>query len=301
MELRHLRYFRAIAREEHFGRAARVLRVAQPALSRQIRDLETEIGVALFERLPRGVRLSAAGRAFLAEVDEILAHVDRAVDRTRQFSGGHLGAVRVGLSEIVAADEFISRRLLHFRESEPGVVLELRSLGTILQFTVFNDAQLDAGILYDANIDARDAQLLHRTKIGRGEVMLAVHRDHALAERDGVTIAEIVDEPMLWPERRLQPDYYDRLKQACVKAGSFPRIIQECTTNAILMSLVSVGMGVGIVTATQSTAPSRDIRLIPIHDLDLSFDMLLVWRKSDPSAALRRFIDVMKQGLGQIA
>jgi DNA-binding transcriptional LysR family regulator len=294
MELRHLRYFRAIAREEHFGRAAQMLRVAQPSLSRQIRDLEAEIGVQLFERMPRGIRLSAAGRAFLVEVEEILAHVDRAVDRTRQFGGGHLGTVRVGLSEMVGADEFISRRLLHFRESEPGVALELRSLGSILQLAVFNDAQLDAGILYDANIDGRDAQLLHRTKIGRGEVMLAVHRSHPLAERDSVTMGEIVDEPMLWPERRLQPDYYDRLKAACLRTGHLPRIVQECTTNAILMSLVSVGMGVGLVTATQSVSSNRDIRFIRIDDLGLALDMLLVWRKRDPSAALHRFINVMQ-------
>ncbi len=295
MELRHLRYFRVVAREEHFSRASQQLRIAQPALSRQIRDLETELGVELFERLPRGVRLSAAGRAFLVEVEEILAHVDGAIGRTKRFAGGHLGTVRVGLSELVAADEFISRRLRDFRGNEPGVLLELRSIGALLQIAVFNEAQLDAGIFYDANIGERDARLLQSAKIGRGEVMLAVHNSHALAQRESIRMEEIAQEPMLWPERRLQPDYYDRLMRACVKAGTTPNILQECTTNSILMSLVSVGMGVGLVTATQPIAAAREIRLVPILDLGLAFDILLVWRKDDSSPALRRFVTAMKK------
>jgi DNA-binding transcriptional LysR family regulator len=295
MELRHLRYFRTVAREEHFSRASQQLRIAQPALSRQIRDLETELGVELFERLPRGVRLSAAGRAFLVEVEEILTRVDGAIERTKRFAGGHLGTVRVGLSELVAADEFISRRLRDFRGNEPGVLLELRSIGALLQISVFNEAQLDASICYDANIGERDARLLQSAKIGRGEVMLAVHNSHPLAQRESVRMDEIAQEPMLWPERRLQPDYYDRLMRACVKAGATPHILQECTTNSILMSLVSVGMGVGLVTATQPIAAAREIRLVPILDLGLGFDILLVWRKDDSSPALRRFVTAMKK------
>ncbi|MBT2186326.1 LysR family transcriptional regulator [Sphingobium nicotianae] len=293
MELRHLRYFRAIAREENFSRAAQALRVAQPALTRRIRDLEEELGVELFERLPRGIRLSPAGRVFLTEVEEILAHVDRAVDGTRRYANGNLGTIRVGLSEIIAGDEFITRSLLHFRETEPGVVLELRSLGALLQIAVFKNAQLDAGILYDANIDEHDATLLNRAKLGRGEVMLAVHRGHRFAERDSVGMAELADEPMLWPERRLQPDYHDRLMRAWLKKGAPPNIVQDCTTNSILLSFVSVGMGIGPVTATQPVVAARDIRLVRISDLGLAFDLLLVWRKHDPSAALRRFVDAM--------
>lgn len=301
MELRHLRYFRAAGREEHFSRAAQILRVAQPALTRQIRDLEAELGVELFERLPRGVRLSAAGRVFLTEVEEILARVDRAVAQTQRFAGGNLGSIRVGLSEIIATDEFISRCLLQFRESEPGVVLELRSLGTMLQISVFKDNQLDAGILYDANIEERDVPQLHRAKIGTGTVMLAVHRTHPLAKRRSVRMAELADEPMLWPERRLQPGYYDRLMRACLGVGTMPRIVQECTTNAILLSLVSVGMGVGLVTVTQPIVAAREISLVPIRDLGLTFDLLLVWRKHESSAALRRFLEVMRESANGVS
>lgn len=300
MELRHLRYFRAIGREEHFGRAAITLRVAQPALTRQIRDLEAELGVELFERLPRGVRLSDAGRVFLEDVEEVLAQVDRAVDRAKRLGKGHLGTIRVGLSEIIAAHEFISLGLLNFRESEPGVVLDLKSMGSMQQIIALREGLLDAGIVYDANVDERDAPLLDRATIGVGETMLAVHRNHPLAQRASVSMADLTDEPVLWPERRSAPGYYDRLTAACIRTGHAPRIVQECTTNSILLSLVAVGMGVGFVAVTSPHASGSNVRLIPIADLGLRFNVQLVWRKRDQSGALRRFVEVMSAHGGPV-
>lgn len=292
MELRHLRYFRAIGREQHFGRAAVALRVAQPALTRQIRDLEAELGVELFERLPRGVRLSAAGRVFLDEVEDILSQVDRAVDRAKRLGSGHLGTIRVGLSEIIAAHDFISLGLRHFRDSEPAVELDLRSMGSMNQIAALKEGALDVGIVYDAHLDERDDDVLDRARVGVGETMLAMHATHRLADRPWVTMAELADEPVLGPTRRTAPGYYDRLMAACAASGSAPRIVQECTTNSILLSLVAVGMGVGFVTASGPLSPMHDIRLVPIRDLGLSFDVLMVWRARDNSAALRRFIEM---------
>lgn len=293
MELRHLRYFRAIGREEHFGRAAVNLRVAQPALTRQIRDLEAELGVELFERLPRGVRLSGAGRAFLEEVEEILAHIDRAAVRARRMGSGHLGTIRVGLSEIIAAYDVISYGLRHFRENEPAVAMDLRSMGSLNQIAALKEGTLDVGIVYDAHINDRDGDALERVAIAAGETMLAVHESHRFAGRSSVTMAEIAEEPVLGPTRATAPGYYDRLMGACIASGSAPRLVQECTTNSILFSLVAVGMGVGFVTASDPRSPSHNVRLVPIADLGLRFDVLLVWRARDRSAALRRFVEVM--------
>lgn len=293
MELRHLRYFRAIGREQHFGRAAIQLRVAQPALTRQIRDLEAELGVELFERLPRGVRLSDAGRSFLEEVEEILNHVDRAVDRARRMGTGHLGTIRVGLSEIIAAYDVISRALRHFRENEPSVELDLRSMGSMNQMAALREGLLDVGLVYDAHLDARDADTFECVPVGVGETMLAVHESHRLAEARSVTMAELADEPVLGPARATAPGYYDRLMAACIRSGSAPRFVQECTTNSILFSLVAVGMGVGFVTAPEPRSPNHNVRLIPITDLGLQFQVMLVWRARDRSPALRRFVEVM--------
>jgi len=295
MELRHLRYFRAIGREQHFGRAAVHLRVAQPALTRQIRDLETELGVELFERLPRGVRLSDAGRAFLDEVEEILNHVDRAVDRARRMGTGHLGTIRVGLSEIIAAYDVISHALRRFRQNEPLVELDLRSMGSMNQMAALREGLLDVGLVYDAHLDPRDADIVEYVQVGTGETMLAVHESHPLAGRTSVTMAEIANEPVLGPARATAPGYYDRLMAACISSGSSPQIVQECTTNSILFSLVAVGMGVGLVTAPEPRSPNHNVRLIQISDLGLRFRVLLVWRARDRSPALRRFVEMMAE------
>ncbi|WP_417620709.1 LysR family transcriptional regulator [Parasphingorhabdus sp.] len=295
MELRHLRYFRAIGREEHFGRAAISLRIAQPALTRQIRDLEQELGVELFERLPRGVRLSNAGRVFLEEVEEILSQVDRAVDRAKGLASGHLGTIRVGLSEIIAAFDFISYGLLNFRACAPDVTLDLRSIGPIQQVLALNEGTLDAGIIYDAHLESGDGNLLQTAQIGVGETMLAVHEGHPFASRDAVSMAELADEPMLGPARKTAPTYYDRLMSACVESGSAPNIVQECTTNSVMFSLVAVGMGIGFVTAAEPAPLAQNIRLVRISDLGLKFNVLLAWRRRDQSVALKRFVDVMAQ------
>lgn len=293
MELRHLRYFRAIGREEHFGRAAIALRIAQPALTRQIRDLEQELGVELFERLPRGVRLSNAGRVFLEEVEEILSQVDRAVDRAKGLASGHLGTIRVGLSEIISAFDFISYGLLNFRACAPDVTLDLRSIGPMQQIIALNDGTLDAGIIYDAHLDSSDANMLQTSQIGVGETMLAVHERHPFSSRDAVSMSELADEPMLGPTRKTSPAYYDRLMSACVASGSSPNIVQECTTNSVMFSLVAVGMGIGFVTAAEPAPLAQNIRLVRIKDLGLEFNVLLAWRRRDQSAALQRFVEVM--------
>lgn len=293
MDLRHLRYFRAIGREEHFGRAAIQLRVAQPALTRQIKDLEAELGVELFERLPRGVRLSAAGHIFLQDAEDILSQVDRAVDRVRRLASGHLGTIRVGLSEIISGHGFISYGLLKFRESEPGVVLDLKSMSSMQQILALKDGTIDAGIVYGAHVDERDAPLIDQARLGIGRTMLALHEGHRLADRASVSMAELIDEPALWPARRIAPGYYDKLTAACAAAGGVPRVVQECNTNSILLSLVAVGMGIGFVTVSPPLSTFHNIRLVPIVDLNLSFDVILVWRRSDRSAALLRFIGMM--------
>lgn len=293
MDLRHLRYFRAIGREEHFGRAAIQLRVAQPALTRQIKDLEAELGVELFERLPRGVRLSAAGHIFLQDAEDILSQVDRAVDRVRRLASGHLGTIRVGLSEIISGHGFISYGLLKFRESEPGVVLDLKSMSSMQQILALKDGTIDAGIVYGAHVDERDAPLIDQARLGIGRTMLALHEGHRLADRASVSMAELIDEPALWPARRIAPGYYDKLTAACAAAGGVPRVVQECNTNSILLSLVAVGMGIGFVTVSPPLSTFHNIRLVPIVDLNLSFDVILVWRRSDRSAALLRFIEMM--------
>lgn len=293
MELRHLRYFRAVGREQHFGRAAKILHVAQPALTRQIRHLEEELGVALFERKPRGVQLSAAGRMFLSESEAILAHVERSVEKARSYASGHFGTVRVGFSEIASGHREIPGKLLAFRLNEPNVSLELLPMSSQDQLEAVQDAEIDAAIVYDVHHDAAPEQLLDYKDIGESEIVLALYKGHPLADAKQIRMKDLRGENFLWPYRKRAPSYAEALMKACVAHGVVPNVIQETATHSILLSLVAVGMGIGFVEFSEHRVQSSSVVLRKVSDLNVSFKIRVCWRKSDESMALRRFLEAM--------
>src|SRR5262245_5803573 len=144
MELRHLRYFVAVGEEQHYGRAARRLRVAQPALSRQIQDLEDELGFQLFERLPRGVRLSAAGKLFLDDARRILQEVSEAVLRANRIATGLSGTLRVGFTENSSWRGVVPDSFRQFREQHPDAELQLQPDASLSQIDAIRSGRLDA-------------------------------------------------------------------------------------------------------------------------------------------------------------
>lgn len=292
MELRHLRYFQAVAREEHFGRAARAIHIAQPALTRQIRDLETELGVLLFERLPRGVRLSDAGRIFLEETDSILHQVQRSVGKVKGFASGHFGTLRIGFSETASRHPAIPAKILKFRLGEPNIELSLVPIGSQAQVDALRSGSLDIGIVYDIQRNDDGGEAFAHQKIGDSDIVLALYKGHPLARRDDVRMKDLAGEQFLFPIRRSAPLYYDRLMRTCLAHGFSPNIIQEAATHSILLSLVAVGMGIGF-TENSPHAQSKSVLLRRVRDMDLKFAIHLLWRKSDVSPALKRFVDAM--------
>jgi DNA-binding transcriptional LysR family regulator len=293
MELRHLRYFRAVGREQHFGRAAKILHVAQPALTRQIRHLEEELGVALFERKPRGVQLSAAGRMFLNESEAILAHVERSVEKARSYASGHFGTVRVGFSEIASGHRDIPSKLLAFRLNEPNVTLELLPMSSQDQIEAVKQADIDAAIVSDVHQDDANKQLLDYKDMGESEIVLALYKGHPLASAKQIKMKDLRGENFLWPYRKRAPSYSEILMKACVAHGVVPNVIQETATHSILLSLVAVGMGIGFVEYSEHRVQSSSVVLRKVADLNVAFKIRVCWRKSDESVALKRFLDAM--------
>src|ERR1700740_518272 len=147
MELRHLRYFVAVGEGEHFRRAARRLRVAQPALSRQVQDLEEEIGFQLFERLPRGVKLSAAGKLFLEDSRRILQEVNEAAARAGRVASGHSGTLRLGFAENASWRGVVPDSFRRFREQQPAAELQLQPAASLEQLEAIRSGRLDAGFV----------------------------------------------------------------------------------------------------------------------------------------------------------
>src|SRR6202035_1462543 len=183
MELRHLRYFVAIGEEENYRRAAQRLNVAQTALSTQIQDLEAELGFKLFDRLPRGVKLSAAGRLFLEDARRILHEVGEAATRAARVARGQSGTLRVGFTENASWRGIVPDSFRRFRERQPDAELQLTPATSLAQIEALRSGRLDAGFVF--NMPKTDAELDH-IPVAMPHVELAVPKGHALARMKNV-------------------------------------------------------------------------------------------------------------------
>lgn len=288
MELRHLRYFVAVGEEQHYGRAAQRLRVAQPALSRQIQDLEEELGFKLFDRLARGVKISEAGKLFLKDARNVLEQVREAALRAKRVAVGQAGTLRVGFVESISWHGVVPDSLREFRERQPDVELQLRPLSSLEQIEAVEAGRLDAGFVFTIAIISRE---LAQLEVAVLHLMLAVPKGHALTKSRNVRLRDLKDASFIWFPRRESPVYYDRLMNECFRGGlKSPHIVQEAVNEATILSLVSCRMGVSFVSsATQWRCP-QGVVLLPITDLNLPLPFALVWRKDNTSPLVARFV-----------
>ena len=248
MELRHLRYFVAIGEEENYRRAAQRLNVAQTALSTQIQDLEAELGFKLFDRLPRGVKLSAAGKLFLADARRILRDVNEAASRAARVARGQSGTLRVGFTENASWRGVVPESLRRFRKRQPDAELQLTPATSLEQIEAIRSGRLDAGFVF--NMPKADTQL-DQIAVALQRVELAVPKRHPLIKLKNLRLQDLADAPFVWFPRQESPAFYDRLMHECFRGGlKSPRIVQEGLNEATILSLVSHGMGVGWVNGT---------------------------------------------------
>lgn len=290
VELRHLRYFAAVARVEHFGQAAQMLGIAQPALSRQVRQLEEEIGIELLERLPRGVRLTPAGRTYAAEVAAILAQVDAAGKKARSIATGNAGTLSVGFNDVASWHDGIPHRINAFRREYPDIAIELLPLSSMAQIRALHEGKLDAGIVYDVHCSADDELVLRSTTINLSTIRLAVPAGHRLAQKTRIEIVDLKDEPLVWLSRDNLQRYSNQLLSACMDSGLSPVIIQEVSTLSIQLSLISAGMGLGLVGSEVESRVPRNVILRKVRGLNVSFRLVLVWRRDNKAPALANFV-----------
>jgi DNA-binding transcriptional LysR family regulator len=292
MELRHLRYFVAVGEEQHYGRGAQRLRVAQPALSRQIQDLEEEIGFKLFERLSRGVKLSTAGKLFLEEARRILQQVDEATKRAWRVAAGQSGTLRVGFIESMSWHGVVPDSFRQFRERQPDAELQIKPLSSLEQIQAVRSGQLDAGFVFTiADIDRELAQL----EIALVKLMLAVPKEHPLAKAKSLRLRDLSSASFIWFPRRESPLFYDRLMHACFRGRlKSPHVVQEGVNEATILSLVSCGLGVAFVSsATRWRCPER-VSLLWVTDLKLPLPFALIWRNDNSSLLLAKFVAAVR-------
>lgn len=242
MELRHLRYFVAVAEDLHFGRAADRLYIAQPALSQQIKKLEQILGTQLFERTTRSVHLTSAGRALLPEARLALVHADRGKQAVRRSLDGEIGTLRVGFVSS-AGITMVTQVTRVLAELIPSVVVELTERTTESQLDDLVEGRLDLGVVRDV----QEVDGLTVEPLVVEQLWLAVHESHPLARRDSVELVELAQEAFVMFPRDQVPRMFDHIAGLCWSAGFRPRIVQEALQFATLLGLVSGDVGVTIV------------------------------------------------------
>jgi DNA-binding transcriptional LysR family regulator len=288
MELRHLRYFVAVGEEQHYGRAASRLRVAQPALSRQIQNLEEEVGFKLFERLPRGVKLSVAGKLFLQDARRILQEVNEAAGRAGRVARGLSGTLRVGFSENASWRGVVPDSFRRFREQQPDAELQLQPAASLEQLEAIRSGRLDGGFV---NFMPKSDPELDQLLVAIQHVELAAPKRHALTKLKKLRLRDLTDIPFVWFPRWASPAFYDRLMHECYRGGlKSPRIVQEGLNEATILSLVSTGLGVGWVLGTARWRSPDTVAILPVVDLNMPLTLALAWRRDNSSPLLAHFI-----------
>lgn len=247
MDLRHLRYFLCVADEMHFGRAAIRLGISQPPLSQQIRALEQELGVQLFERTSRRVALTDVGRLFVPEARATLAQADRAAQTARLAQMGQIGHLSLGFTASGPFVPRIARALYAFRQCFPQVELTLREMGRDDQINAVERRQLDIAIVRCFDQPILPDGLMSLPLIEE-EMFLAIRQDHRLAQQDGdPAIAELKNEPLVMYGAVIGAGFNEHFFALCERAGFRPNVVQEAGSLATLLGLVAAGFGATIL------------------------------------------------------
>jgi DNA-binding transcriptional LysR family regulator len=296
MELRHLRYFLAVAEELSFRRAAERLHVAQPALSSQIQDLERELGARLLDRDTGGVRLTDAGAAYLAEVRLILAHAEQAALVARAAAQGRRGRLTVGYFAPIFMG-LMPGSLKAFRGKYPDVEVVLVEMPIADQL-----AALEAGTIQIGFTVARGTPLPPRLKhllVARSPTRVVMARSHRLARRARIGLADLADEPMLcFTAKKGYPSVHGEIMRRFFAArGLKHRPVREIDGVEAFSAMIESGLGVSIVAESGSLARGHDLVMKPLKETgpDLFLELHALWREGQQSQLVANFVEVMLQ------
>ena len=288
MELRHLRYFVTVADELHFGRAAARLGIAQPPLSRQIQNLEAELGFPLFDRSRRRIELSSAGAVLLAHARSVLESVDTAVREARRTHAGERGRVAVGYPSSLAYTGLVGL-LRAFRAEFPDVELTVRELSLAEQIEAIKGGTLDVGFVRGPLSD----KALTAECVRREPLVVALPAEHPLATKGPLRLETLAAEPFVFFPRLRAPAFFDLLIALCQRAGFTPRILQEAPQVDVL-SLIAAGFGISIMPASVREIRRDNGVFRPLTGAPTT-ELLLVWRAGDTSPARQAFVAVVRR------
>jgi DNA-binding transcriptional LysR family regulator len=292
MELRHLRYFVAVGEEENVSRAALKLHVSQPGLSRQIRDLEDELGFSLLTRDAKSVRLTEAGRAFLSEARAALQRVEDAVKTARAIATGAHSELHVGYAPSLTA-RFLPRILRAFHAQSPGVRVKLHDFSTEEMLTGLRDGRLQ--IAFVVRLTPAMLRGLTFEELARDPFCLAVAPGHPLALRRTVKLEEAAREPLITYSRKDYPEAHENLVAMFAAVKSKPRIAEEHDSVSSLIAAVEAGNGVAIAPQSLACTAGPRLKLIPFSPALPPLVVGAAWSKSGFTPVGERFLNCARE------
>jgi DNA-binding transcriptional LysR family regulator len=285
MELRHIRYFLAVAAEKNFTRAAERVGIGQPPLSLQIRDLEREVGARLFHRIPQGAELTAAGKAFHDLVRNIPDHVERATQSARRTARGELGALAVGYTNSSALNPVFAAALRSYRRAYPGVALSLEEGNTPQLIDGLLDGQLDVVFVRPVEADAEHVKI---RLISEEPLMAVLPSKHRAAKLAKLNLADLRDESFIL--HRNTPSLWDTVIAACRKAGFEPTLGPSVPQLVTIVQLVAAEVGVSLMPASLQAFQIKGVVFKELNDVSPKTRLSLAWRRTDTSPFLKNFL-----------
>ena len=294
MELRHLKYFVAVAEELHFGRAAAKVQITQPVISDQIRRLEQELGVKLFFRTKRTVKLTEPGKIFFIEAKQILARVEKAVSAVQKADRGELGSLTIGYTG-PALYSVLPKIIRTFRDRYPQVELVFKEICTNDQVKALNSGDIDVGFLHPP-IKGDFEFILIMTE----SMILALPEDHPLTTFTQVPISKLSNQPFILFPRQEGPYLYSRILSICQQAGFSPQVVQEVTPQPTIIGLVAAGIGVSFVSSSLQSINRPGVVYRELDVLTPELELVAAWKIEKVSPVLQKFLTVVRACLTSI-
>ncbi len=293
MELRHLRYFMAVAEHESVRLASAHLHITQPAISRQIQDLEDELGCLLFERSQRGLKLTLAGQRYLHDVRQAMTVLDNAARTAKRMAAGLQGVLRLGFVENAGWDGLVPKTLSRFQSDASEIRVELAAHNSPEQLQKIADGTLDGGFIYKYGSLPGEFTAIPLIEYN---VVLAIPRTWTFAQQEDETISlrSMASRPFVMFPRAVYPDYYDRLISAYLQNGLTLNVVQEATTEAAILSLVCSGIGAAIVNSANLGRPPAQVRFFKLTDLSVPMPLAFAYRSDVANPILSRFISTLR-------
>jgi DNA-binding transcriptional LysR family regulator len=289
VELRHLRYFTAVAENGGFGRASRILHVAQSAISEQIQDLEEELGVKLFERHNRRITLTYHGEQFLDDSRAILALVDKAVVNVKKSKHGEAGTLTIGFFG-GGTGTFFPAIIQEFRHRFPDVQLSLVEMPSGIQNDSLQSGAIDIG--FTRTVPPVFASQLRAVPIHSEPLYAAMLRTHALARKQSILLRDLANERFILNDRRYSPAVFDKVITLCTEAGFSPQIAATASVSSGVIALVEAGEGVAILPHGSHIFSGAGVTFVRLADPGAFVEIVVAWSAEYERPVVRSFVEL---------